>query len=650
MDESVARLLIIISNPDCLKYSVLSGSEFAMNNKTILILLSIVLLIGIPLIWLTSSKEPSGATADDATAAVSHLVGSEETLLGLTPTLRVLSQSVLNLQLPDEKAKAIFSDKAKLEGKLTLAPEALDAKDGQFAVVDRPQIDTPRDQLKDQKLWQSLFERVDYFENAKFYFVRGELDQDDSNQFNSLVGFAGHAVYRNGRHASLKGQINVTWQRDNSDWKIVTWKLSDFSALENAAKLFEPVFEKALANDRLFRLATKSYHSEITSKLIKGGEFFLPQGITYPFFFPDVTLEHPGVSVVDLNDDGFDDLYFAMQHGPNLFFENNGDGTFREQGVKHGLNVPGDSTSAIFADFDNDGDADLFLGRARQPALYLVNDNGIFREAAKSKLDVALPAMTSSISTVDYNGDGLLDVYLCTYSPVEPWDVRTQDAPLWVDNFLSKSQAKEFGDRNKSSHRFLSRTGPPNILLKNLGDGKFALDENSKQLELWRMSFQASWNDYDKDGDPDLYIANDYAPDTFLRNDSPNGFTDVTADLGFQEMGFGMGVSWGDYDNDGMSDVYVSNMFSKAGQRITSQIEGIDSRLKEIAEGNFLYHHRDQKFDMVSGSSDSQLKVAKAGWSWGGQFFDFDNDGFQDIYVVNGYYTAPEDVAIDIDL
>ena len=621
-----------------------------MNKRTILILLSIVLLVGISLIWLTSSQITADSKNNEATTAVSHLVGSEETLLALTPTLRVLSQSVLNLQLPDENAKAIFSDKVNLEGELAFTTEPDGSSSGRWTVVDRPQMDTPDGRLDDQLLWRSLFEQVDYFENAKFYFVRGELDQDDANQFNSTVGFAGHAVYRNGRHASLKGRVKVTWQRDNSDWRIVAWKLTDFSALENTTELFESVLEKALVYDRLIRKTTQSPHSEITSRLIRGGDYFLPQGITYPFFFPDVTLEHPGVAVVDLNKDGFDDLYFAMQHGSNLFFENNGDGTFDEQAAKYGLDIPGDSTSAIFADFDNDGDADLFLGRARQPALYLLNDNGKFKDATSAKIDIALPGMTSSISTADYDGDGLLDVYLCTYSPVEPGDVRTQNTPLWIEHFLSQSQAKEFATRDKDSHLFLSRTGPPNVLLKNLGDGKFGLDENNKQLELWRMSFQASWTDYDRDGDPDLYIANDYAPDTFLRNDFPNGFTDATAELGFQGMGFGMGVAWGDYDNDGLSDVYVSNMYSKAGQRITGQIEGIDSRLKEIAGGNFLYRQSDQKFDLVSGSTESQVKVAKAGWSWGGQFLDFDNDGFQDLYVVNGYYTAPKDVEVDIDL
>ena len=164
------------------------------------------------------------------------------------------------------------------------------------------------------------------------------------------------------------------------------------------------------------------------------------------------------------------------------------------------------------------------------------------------------------------------------------------------------------------------------------------------------MSFQAAWNDFDGDGDQDVYVSNDYAPDNFFRNDGDQGFKDITQQSRLTGMGFGMGVSWGDYDNDGQIDIYVTNMFSKAGQRITDQVAGIDPRLREMAQGNFLYRLDNGQFNLVSGLEEPALKVAKSGWSWGGQFFDYDNDGFREIYATSGYYTAPSDIAIDIDL
>ena len=221
---------------------------------------------------------------------------------------------------------------------------------------------------------------------------------------------------------------------------------------------------------------------------------------------------------------------------------------------------------------------------------------------------------------------------------------------MWVDLFLNPEQGKEVADRNRRSHKFIDRAGPPNLLLQNIGDGKFKVAQENSQLELWRMSFQASWNGFDGDGDQDVYVSNDYAPDNFFRNDGDQGFTDITRESGLTGMGFGMGVSWGDYDNDGQIDIYVSNMFSKAGQRIIDQVDGIDPRLREMAQGNFLYRQNNDQFSLVSSVDGPGLKVAKSGWSWGGQFLDFNNDGFRDIYATSGYYTAPSDIAVDIDL
>ena len=111
-----------------------------------------------------------------------------------------------------------------------------------------------------------------------------------------------------------------------------------------------------------------------------------------------------------------------------------------------------------------------------------------------------------------------------------------------------------------------------------------------------------------------------------------------------------MGVTWGDHNNDGTPDLYVSNMYSKAGRRITEQIEGIDPGLQQSAAGNFLYELHDGKFQLVSDDQGPQKSVAKAGWSWGGQFADVDNDGRLDLFVANGYYSAPPELAEDIDL
>ena len=126
---------------------------------------------------------------------------------------------------------------------------------------------------------------------------------------------------------------------------------------------------------------------------------------------------------------------------------------------------------------------------------------------------------------------------------------------------------------------------------------------------------------------------------------------DVTLESGGQAMlGFGMGASWADYDLDGDFDLYASNMYSKAGKRITKQIEGLDERFFMMAEGNRLFRNDGEKFALIEDGDKPGSAGGKAGWSWGGQFADFNNDGREDIYVCSGFFTAPKKYASTVDL
>lgn len=621
-----------------------------------------ILYIGFDLVseYLTDRDRQSTKQQQEVVGnkVIRNLVSSEELLLDLTPRLKELSQSIHTLRLPGDPASALFADSIDLQGRLGATQQT---KSSSAAIVSKEwKINASREtcQLDQLQLWEPLLGQIDSFSEAKFYFVQGDLQGESRNTFSSQVGFRGKAILKNGVHASIHAQLDLQWKLqskteafpDPHDWKIISWTIRKMHSIESPQPIFQNIVTKAIPEQAISQRIAQSAHEQMISSLAQGGDYRLPPGETYPFFFPDVTLEHPGVAVVDIDSDGWDDIYVAMQRGPNLFLRNRGDHTFEDIASSVGLNVDGDSTSAVFADFDNDGDHDLFLGRARHPAMYFRNDNGKFTDVSRQNIATKLPSLVSSISTADFNGDGLLDVYLSTYSPIEAYEFTAGKRPQWVSRFLPPSKRREFDRRSNQSHTFLNRAGPPNVLLVNLGEGKFEVAKENTQLELWKMTFQASWHDYDLDGDPDLYVANDFSHDQFFRNDGPDGFSEVTEQVGFTGMGFGMGVSFADYDCDGKTDIYVSNMYSKAGKRITSRIEGLDPRFAEMAAGNFLYKRTGDGYELASGSSDINSPVAKAGWSWGGQFFDFNNDGFQDIYVVNGYYTAPDDIAVEMDL
>jgi hypothetical protein len=351
------------------------------------------------------------------------------------------------------------------------------------------------------------------------------------------------------------------------------------------------------------------------------------------------------VAVTDLDGDGFDDVYVMAQWGPNQFFRNRGDGTFEEIAGKIGLDLVDHTSSALFADFDNDGDLDVFLGRTLLPSVYMVNENGRFVSRSTQLIDGPLPALVSAVSAVDYNGDGLLDLYVSTFAGnmavpsqmqmvylpgmdgIELWQLRTSD----------------------EDHVIKNRFGPPNVLLKNQGGGRFARVEDTA-LKLFKNTYQATWADYDNDGDMDVYLANDFALNNLYRNDGEDGFTDVTEETGTEDVGFGMGASWGDFDEDGLLDLYVTNMYSKAGLRITAQMTGVDPNFGRMAHGNSLYRNEVGEFELVSSLERPGLLVEKAGWGWGSQFVDLDNDSDLDLYALSGYYTAPSAVELPVDI
>jgi hypothetical protein len=304
----------------------------------------------------------------------------------------------------------------------------------------------------------------------------------------------------------------------------------------------------------------------------------------------------------------------------------------------------------LFIDFDNDGDSDALIGQSVNPATFYRNVDGKFIADEKVNRYISRCKFVTSASAVDINRDGLMDVYISTYVTGGSADFG------WLEYSVAPSDLEELKSRVLKSHSYLDRCGPPNVVLMNR-DGNLEEVRVDDILRQWKCSYQSVWADIDNDGDSDLYICNDFAPDSLLRNDTPRGsfepvFADVTAEyFDGGQMGFGMGASFGDYDSDGDLDLYVSNMYSKAGNRIFRQLDGnVNERLKLAAQGNFLFRNDDNSFKQIAGLGNADQNVSKVGWSFGGQFADFNNDQKLDLYVPSGFFTPPDQVDSKADL
>ena len=155
------------------------------------------------------------------------------------------------------------------------------------------------------------------------------------------------------------------------------------------------------------------------------------------------------------------------------------------------------------------------------------------------------------------------------------------------------------------------------------------------------------WEDFDRDGDPDLYVVNDFGRNNFYRNDDGH-FSDVAREIGADDMASGMGVTAQDVDLDGWVDLYVTNMWSSAGRRVTTQPDLFKSNSEEDLRAGYLRHARGNTLLLNRGDgtfTDATLSsgAENAGWAWGSVALDLNNDGLQDLYSPNGFLTGPSE-------
>ena len=331
-----------------------------------------------------------------------------------------------------------------------------------------------------------------------------------------------------------------------------------------------------------------------------------------------VALGMHGIGVGDLNGDGLEDLYIARHAGePNHFLLRTADGGFVDAPVGHGADLLEDTCGVLVCDLDGDGARDLALAVFAKVVVLWNDGEGRFPTSTVLESDGGAQVYTLVAGDADQDGD--LDLYDTRYhrgdheaSPPLPYhDARNGAANhLWVND-----GARGFVD----------------------GTEAFGLDEGND-----RYSLAAIWHDLDRDGDLDLYVTNDFGRNNDYRNEGGR-FRDVAASSGALDMAAGMGVSIADVDRDGLDDLYVSNMWSAAGARVTQHPRFME-RHAEGVRG--MYAHHAAGNTLLLGQPDGSFRdgslaagLSPGGWSWGSILFDWDNDGFSDAFVPNGFTT-----------
>ena len=311
-------------------------------------------------------------------------------------------------------------------------------------------------------------------------------------------------------------------------------------------------------------------------------------------------------SAADYDGDGFDDLFVtdSSVDGRNHLYHNNGNLTFTDVAAQAGIDSGNDranaSADSLWFDFNNDGRPDLLVVRFGQNELYRNLGGGRFENVTKAAgLERYLNAITAV--AFDYDHDGFVDLFVGAYfQPV---------------NLFNPQTPRFFPESFETANN-----GGGVLAFHNNGNGTFTDVTEKIGLKTSGWTLDLGHADANNDGWDDLYVACDFGTDRFFVNNGNGTFSDITEKAIGIDTKKGMNVDWGDFDNDGLLDIYVTNI--------------TDDYMKE---GNFLWKNNGNlTFTDVS----RETNTYDTGWGWGAKFFDYDNDGWLDLYVTNGWVSA----------
>ena len=391
-------------------------------------------------------------------------------------------------------------------------------------------------------------------------------------------------------HLQLK-----TYEIEKNRMDLGSWMnrcdVTQVDEFRSTRKLFQPV------DDQKTQILSSSFHDNWTNarKEINTG----------------------GIYACDYNRDGNTDLFVSdIREDAGKMFTGRPGGKFHEDTYFLKLELAKNCRIAAFVDIDNDGWEDVFFpGLPR--AYKNINGEKFVNVTGSTNLPLMLDLSEgelkriSAVVPADYDLDGDLDLYITR---------SVENVGSWLES-----------NQKQLAH---------NQLLRNDGNWKFTdVTRRTKTDGEGRSTFSAVWADVNNDRYPDLYIINEFGNGSLLLNREGKKFERLKLTSDQNDFG-SMGLTCGDYDNDGNIDLYVSNMYSKAGSRVMGNMKAgtypqeVQARLRSMVAGGELYRNNGE-LDFSPVGKDFQVHAA--GWAWGSSLSDFNNDGFLDLYVTAGF-------------
>ena len=444
----------------------------------------------------------------------------------------------------------------------------------------------------------ALFERIDRAE-LRIHYI--DWSHDDDLGFPAQVRLLLRGQSPEGRQQVFDQRSDIRVLKKDNSWLISAETVKSRELISSSSSQFQAITKQAGLN--------------IPHDISESPKFRL---------IGDVGASS-GSAVADFNCDGLEDIALLSTNQLHLL-GNDANGSFSDRRFDMGIDgILGISaTGLVFFDADNDGDPDLWISGVTGQ-VFLRNDDCERFVDTTDAVGIESSVWSSMPAVADFDRDGFLDVYVVRMGNHQG----TAPEPNWD-----------------------ARNGHLDSLYHNNGDGTFHDVAKDAGIQERGWGLTAAWGDFNNDSFPDLYVGNEFGYNALYRNNGDGSFTDIAIAAGARDRGAAMGITWGDYDNDGDLDIYVSNMYANSRWAMfhpefppplpwylswvpRSDIETV---IDELTRGSTLLRNNgDETFTDVS----QEAGVRDAQWGWSAEFLDFNNDALLDIYAVNGFVTGP---------